>query len=304
MPPPPPQFPPWRPTSTVSAEEARKFAALANEWWDPKGPFAPLHDMNPVRCRFLRSALCSAFGRDVRAPAPLAGLRLLDVGCGGGLLAESLARMGAHVTGIDVNEGGIATAEAHAALDADLAGRLTYRTAAAEQLVAEGASFDAVIASEVIEHVASLPAFCGALDGLTRPGGGVAISTLNRTPRSFALAVVAAEYVLRWVPPGTHDWERFITPEELAMQMEESTGSQQQQHDSASGDGGFASTAAAAAATLTGPLRMRLLAGMEFNPLARSWSLGRNTAVNYIAWFDKPAAGQVAAAAAAPAGTY
>mgnify|MGYP001810807562 CR=1 FL=1 len=143
MPPPPPQFPPWRPTSTVSAEEARKFAALANEWWDPKGPFAPLHDMNPVRCRFLRSALCSAFGRDVRAPAPLAGLRLLDVGCGGGLLAESLARMGAHVTGIDVNEGGIATAEAHAALDADLAGRLTYRTAAAEQLVAEGASFDA-----------------------------------------------------------------------------------------------------------------------------------------------------------------
>lgn len=131
------------PQSTVSQREAAKFAALAGEWWDPRGPFAPLHAMNPVRCAFLRAALCSTFGRDARAAAPLAGLRLLDVGCGGGLLAESLARMGAHVTGVDVNEGGLATAEAHAALDPGLAGRLTYRAATAEQLAAAGEQYDA-----------------------------------------------------------------------------------------------------------------------------------------------------------------
>lgn len=132
-----------RGTSTVSPREAAKFAALAGEWWDPAGPFAPLHAMNPVRCAFLRRALCSAFGRDARAAVPLAGLRLLDVGCGGGLLAESLARMGAHVTGVDVNEAGLATAEAHAALDPGLAGRLTYRAATAEQLAAAGEVYDA-----------------------------------------------------------------------------------------------------------------------------------------------------------------
>ncbi len=127
----------------MNAAEAAKFAALAAEWWDPSGPFAPLHAMHPARCGFLRAALCSVFGRQPGEAAPLAGLRLLDVGCGGGLLSESLARMGAHVTGIDVNEGGIATAEAHARLDPALAGRLMYRAAAAEQLVAEGAVFDA-----------------------------------------------------------------------------------------------------------------------------------------------------------------
>ncbi|KAL4853457.1 Ubiquinone biosynthesis O-methyltransferase [Chlorella vulgaris] len=255
--------------STVNQQEAAKFAALAGEWWDPAGPFAPLHAMNPVRCRFLRTALCSAFGRDPTQPGPLAGLSLLDVGCGGGLLAESLARMGAHVTGIDVNQGGIATATAHAALDPDLHARLTYRTASAEQLVAAGECFDAVVASEVIEHVASIPAFCSALAALARPGGGVAISTLNRTPRSYLAAVLVAEHVLRWVPPGTHDWQRFVTPEELAAQMEEST----------SGGGGGA------------PLRLQLLSGMQYNPVTGAWSLGRDTAINYIAWFGKPPGG-------------
>lgn len=152
--------------STVSAREAAKFAALAGEWWDPAGPFAPLHAMNPVRCRFLRSALCVAFGRDTAQPRPLAGLRLLDIGCGGGLLAESLARMGAHVTGIDVNEGGIATAQAHAALDPDLAGCLHYRTASAEQLVAAGECFDAGGAS-----AARLCRSQQIVSGQQRPGG-------------------------------------------------------------------------------------------------------------------------------------
>lgn len=147
-----------------------------------------------------------------------------------------------------------------------------------------------MIASEVIEHVASLPAFCAALDALTRPGGGVAISTLNRTPRSYALAILAAEHLLRWVPPGTHDWERFVTPEELVMQMEESTGGKHSSSSSSGGGGG--------GATL-GPLRLQLLAGMEYNPLTGSWSLGRDTAVNYIAFFSKPSLGEGQAATGA-----
>lgn len=137
------------------------------------------------------------------------------------------------------------------------------------------------MASEVIEHVASLPAFCAALDALARPGGGVAVSTLNRTPRSYALAVVAAEHLLRWVPPGTHDWTRFVTPEELALQMEESTG--RGQHASGGEAGGSSGGAGG------GGLRLQLLAGMQYNPLTGGWSLGRDTGVNYIAWFDKQA---------------
>ncbi|PRW18354.1 ubiquinone biosynthesis O- mitochondrial [Chlorella sorokiniana] len=266
--------------STVNQQEAEKFAALAGQWWDPAGPFAPLHAMNPVRCRFLRSALAGQFGRDASAAAPLAGLRLLDVGCGGGLLAEALARMGAHVTGIDVNEGGLEAARAHARLDPDLAGRLQYRATTAEQLAAAGEQYDAVVASEVIEHVASLPAFCAALDALTRPGGGVAVSTLNRTPRSYALAVVAAEHLLRWVPPGTHDWTRFVTPEELVLQMEESTGRRGDASQGGSSPGG---------STGSGGLRLQLLAGMQYNPLTGGWSLGRDTGINYIAWFAKQA---------------
>ena len=141
-----------------------------------------------------------------------------------------------------------------------------------------------MIASEVIEHVASLPAFCAALGALARPGGGIAVSTLNRTPRSYALAILAAEHVLRWVPPGTHDWTRFVTPEELAMQMEESGGGGEGGGEASSGGGSEARSGAGA------PLRLRLLAGMEYNPLTGGWALGRDTGVNYIAWFDRAAA--------------
>jgi polyprenyldihydroxybenzoate methyltransferase / 3-demethylubiquinol 3-O-methyltransferase len=191
-------------TATVNAKEAAKFAKVASHWWDPSGPFRPLHQMNPTRCRFIRSALCDAFELEPSVATPLAGLRVLDVGCGGGLLSEALARMGADVTGIDVTEEAVAAARAHASLDPALSSSLRYEKAALEELVAQGEKFDAVIASEVIEHVDNVEGFCRALSAATVPRGAVVVSTMSRTARAFALAVVAAEHVLRMVPAGEH----------------------------------------------------------------------------------------------------
>lgn len=246
--------------SSVNRREAAKFAELADKWWDLNGPFRPLHQLNPTRCAFIRSALCDNFGLEAAAPAPLAGLRVLDVGCGGGLLSEALARMGADVDGIDVNPEGIAAAQAHAALDPGMAGRLHYKAVTLEGTVAgKGAGrYDAVIASEVIEHVASVSGFCASLVEAAAPGGAIVISTINRTPQAFALAVVAAEYVLRWVPAGTHDWSKFVQPEEVAMAME-----------------------------AAGEVALRQVAGMGYNPLTGQWSLGKDTGINYIAYFQK-----------------
>lgn len=254
---------PSHPASTVNVREAKKFADLAAHWWDINGPFKPLHQLNPTRCRFMRDALCDHFGRDPSSPAPLDGLRLVDVGCGGGILSEALARMGAEVEGIDVNEEGINVAQRHAALDPAIAARITYRTTTIEQLAAAGAQYDAVVASEVIEHVDSVPAFCSALVQATRPGGALIVSTLNRSVRAYALAVVAAEHVLGIVPAGTHDWGKFVTPEELVAAMEGATG----------GPGA--------------PVRVEQIAGMLFDPLAGKWRLGRDTGINYIAHFTK-----------------
>lgn len=249
-------------TSSVDEREAGKFARLADRWWDPLGPFRPLHQLNPVRCRFIRAALCDNFRLDAASAAPLAGLRILDVGCGGGLLGEALARMGADVEGIDVNQEGLAAAAAHAALDPQLETRLRYRMATVEDIVAAGgAAYDAVIASEVIEHVASVPEFCAALVDATAPGGAVVVSTMSRTLRSYALAIVAAERVLGWVPPGTHEWSKFLNPEEVAMAVE--------------AGGGAA---------------LRQVAGMVFDPFSGRWALGRDTGVNYIAYFQKQTA--------------
>lgn len=207
---------------TVDASEIARFTALAAEWWDPSGKFKPLHRLNPVRLTYIRDALCAAAGRDPRQPQPLHGLRLLDVGCGGGLLTEPLARMGATVLGIDAGARNLQVATTHAVESgAPLHSLLNYRQIAAETLqdevrAGELAPFDAVLALEVVEHVADIDLFLAALAGLTRPGGQVFMATLNRTPKSFALAIIGAEYVLRWLPRGTHDWRKFLRPSELA----------------------------------------------------------------------------------------
>ncbi|KAG7670169.1 putative Ubiquinone biosynthesis O-methyltransferase, mitochondrial [Nannochloris sp. 'desiccata'] len=254
--------------STVNAKEAQKFAKLAAHWWDLQGPLRPLHQLNPTRCSFIRTSLCDNYGLDPTSLTPLSGLKLLDVGCGGGILSEALARMGAHVHGIDVNPEGIAAAQAHAALGPsfDHPGRLQYSTTKVEDIVkTEKERFDAVIASEVIEHVASVPAFCTALIQATAPGGAIVISTLNRTIRAYALAVVAAEQVLQWAPPGTHEWSKFLTPEELVLAMEEAG---EREGKSVS---------------------LEQVSGMVFDPLKGQWGLGRDVGINYIAFFRKAA---------------
>jgi len=199
-------------TATATPGEIAKFDALAADWWDPRGPMAPLHAMNPLRCGWVARHLAPAHGGN---PGHLAGATVLDVGCGAGLAAEGLARLGARVTGLDAAPAAIAAARAHAAaggLDID------YRQGMPEDLSAEGARFDAVMALEVIEHVADRGAFLRALAGLTRPGGTVFLSTLNRTARSWLFAKAGAEYVLRLLPRGTHDWKMFVSPAELGAE--------------------------------------------------------------------------------------
>ena len=201
---------------SIDPEEIAKFSAMAEAWWDPEGKFRPLHRFNPVRLGFIRDRLCRHFGRDPQGDRPLNGLRLLDVGCGGGLLSEPLARLGARMTGLDAAEKNIRIARLHAAeskLDID------YRHASVEDLAAAGAAFDAVLNMEVVEHVADVGSFLGASAAAVRPGGLMVVATLNRTPKSFLMAIVGAEYVLRWLPRGTHDWRRFVRPSELGKAL-------------------------------------------------------------------------------------
>lgn len=198
--------------STVDEREIARFSAIAQQWWDPRGPMRALHRINPPRLLYLRRRLEAEFGLDAQSLRPFAGLRVIDVGCGAGLLSEPLARLGAKVTAIDASPELIEAAREHAA-EAGL--EIDYRCAGAESLAGAGERFDAVVSMEVVEHVADLPAFLRALVTLTRPGGALALSTLNRTARAFALAIVGAEWALRWLPRGTHDWRRFVTPAEL-----------------------------------------------------------------------------------------
>ncbi|MBO1076750.1 bifunctional 2-polyprenyl-6-hydroxyphenol methylase/3-demethylubiquinol 3-O-methyltransferase UbiG [Roseomonas marmotae] len=198
--------------ATATPEEIAKFDALAAEWWDPQGPMAPLHAMNPLRCGWIAQHLARARGGD---PARLGGLTLLDVGCGAGLAAEGMAHLGAKVTGLDAAPAALAAARAHAAAEGL---EIDYREGMPEALAAEGARFDAVMALEVIEHVADRAAFLAALAKLTKPGGMVFLSTLNRTARSFLFAKLGAEYLLRLLPRGTHDWKMFVTPAELGAE--------------------------------------------------------------------------------------
>ncbi len=240
------------PRTTVDPAEIERFSRIAAEWWDPAGKFRPLHKFNPVRLAWLRDVICKAHGRDPHAPRPLDGIRVLDVGCGGGLLSEPLARLGATVTGIDAAEKNVKTAAAHA----EEAGvNVDYRATTAEDLAAAGEQFDVVLAMEIVEHVADVDLFVSTIAGLARPGGLVFMATLNRTAKSFLFGIVAAEYVLRWLPRGTHDWKRFLKPSEL-----------------------------------TGTLRragveVREVTGVTYNPISDRFSLAaKDLDVNYMLW--------------------
>ncbi len=204
------------PTTTIDDAEVARFSAIADEWWDTRGKFAPLHKLNPVRITYLRDQLIRHFSRDGASATPLVNLSLVDIGTGGGLIAEPMARLGANVTGIDASATNIAVADLHAK-----AGSLaiTYRATTAEQLALEGAQFDMVFALEIIEHVANPELFYGALSQLVKPGGILILSTLNRTPKSYALGIIGAEYVLRWLPRGTHSWSKFVKPSEMAAAL-------------------------------------------------------------------------------------
>ena len=201
-----------KPQSTVDAAEVARFAAMADEWWDPHGKMRPLHKFNPVRIAFIRDGVCAHYGADPKSLDCLSGYSVLDVGCGGGVLAEPLARLGARVVGIDPAEENVAAARLHAervGLDID------YRADAIEAIAETGKRFDVVIASEVVEHVTDVGLFVHHCAECVKPGGLLVVTTINRTLKSFALAIVGAEYILRWLPVGTHRWEKLVTPDEL-----------------------------------------------------------------------------------------
>jgi polyprenyldihydroxybenzoate methyltransferase/3-demethylubiquinol 3-O-methyltransferase len=239
---------------SVDKKETAKFAAIAATWWDPKGPYKPLHIMNPTRVSYIRSSICKHFSKDANTARPLEGLKIVDVGCGGGLVCEPLARMGAEMTGVDAVEKNIGVASVHAGRDPSTAS-IKYMWTTAEQLVREEQKFDVVLALEVIEHVADPEDFCRSLAALTKKDGLVFISTLNRSLPSFGLAIVAAEYILGWLPKGTHEWSKFITPGELSSIMDRSS------------------------------IEVKDTTGMVYNPITQRWSIsGSNTSVNYIAY--------------------
>jgi len=242
------------PTS-VDQAELDKFTAMAAEWWDPAGKFKPLHKFNPVRLRYIREKTCTHFGLDAELRRPLEGLSLVDIGCGGGLLCEPMARLGASVTGIDPGQENISVAKNHAnpqGLDID------YQAISAEELLETGKTYDIVLNMEVVEHVADMALFMGSCAGLVNPGGLLFSATLNRTLKSFAFAIIGAEYVLRWLPRGTHQWEKFVTPAEL----------------------GKAITGAG--------LELSHTQGVIFNPLSDKWQVSPDTDVNYMMLAQNP----------------
>ncbi len=241
--------------STVDPEEIARFTALAEAWWDPDGKFRPLHRLNPTRIAFIRDRVAAHYDRDPLKARPLRGLTLLDVGCGGGLLSEPMARLGARVTGIDAAEKSIHIARAHA----EQSGlSIDYRHATAEELAQDiipgGGGFDVVLNMEVVEHVANLDIFLAATSALVKPGGAMVVATLNRTAKAFALAVVGAEYVLGWLPRGTHDWRKFVRPSELAAGLRPHGG------------------------------EIREFTGVAYNPITDKWSLSQDLSVNYMAF--------------------
>ncbi len=243
-------------TGTIDPAEIAKFEAMAAEWWDPNGKFRPLHMMNPVRLDYITRQIAAEFGRDLTAERPFEGLRLLDIGCGGGLLSEPMARLGADVVGADAAERNIPVARVHA----EQSGlTIDYRHTSAEALAAEGEQFDVVLNMEVVEHVADPQAYLTACHDLLKSGGLMLCSTINRNPKSFAMAIVGAEYIMRWLPKGTHEWSKFITPDELFKMIE--------------------------IAGLT-PVDRK---GYVFNPISWGWSISdRDLSVNYVTASIRP----------------
>ena len=241
--------------TTVDEAEVAQFSRLAAEWWDPRGKMAALHKLNPVRLAYIRDAACRQFGRDAKHLDSLKGLRILDIGCGGGILSEPLARLGADMVGADPAEANIAAAKRHAAQ-----GSVTvdYRATTAEALSDAGERFDVVLAMEVVEHVADVGLFVRRCAEMVKPGGLMIAATLNRTLKSFALAIVGAEYILRWLPRGTHRWDKFVTPVELETAIEKN---------------GLAT------------IDER---GVIYNPLADRWQLSTDMDVNYMVVAARP----------------
>ena len=243
------------PASTVDPAEIERFARIANEWWDPRGKFAPLHRLNPVRLGFIRDRAAAHWQRDPLSGTPLHGLSVLDIGCGGGLICEPMARLGATVTGIDAAERNVTVARLHAA-GQELA--IDYRESTAEAMASGGAQFDIVLALEIVEHVSDVDLFLQSCGRLTRPGGLVFLSTLNRTAKAWALAIAGAEYALRWLPRGTHDWRKFLKPSEVVRGLRRAGVEPQE------------------------------IAGVVYSPLSRTWSLNRNDLdVNYMLYGSK-----------------
>jgi len=243
--------------TTIDDAEIAKFTAMAEEWWNPQGKFKPLHKFNPVRLAYIRERAIAHFNREPAQRHPLEGLRVLDIGCGGGLLSEPMARLGARVTGADAAERNIRIAQLHA----DQSGlEIDYRATTAEALAAAGEQFDLVLNMEVVEHVENVPLYMKSCADLVAPGGLMVVATINRTARAFALAIVGAEYVLGWLPKGTHQYSRFLTPEEIAALLERN--------------------------------RMRVVdrLGVTYNPLQDAWNRSRDMAVNYMMLAEKPAA--------------
>jgi 2-polyprenyl-6-hydroxyphenyl methylase / 3-demethylubiquinone-9 3-methyltransferase len=244
-----------RADATIDEAEVARFSRLAGQWWDPHGKMAVLHRFNPVRLAYIRDAACRRFDRDPRKLGCLAGLRILDIGCGGGILCEPLARLGAAVVGVDPAPANIAAARLHAE-KSGLA--IDYRAATAEVLADTGERFDIVLAMEVVEHVADVSLFVKRCAEMVKPGGLMIAATINRTLKSFALAIVGAEYVLRWLPRGTHRWDRFVTPNELEIAMTE------------------------------GGLRLCGETGVIYHPLADRWQLSSDMDVNYMLTAEQP----------------
>lgn len=242
-------------TTTIEAAEVERFTAMADEWWDPKGKFKPLHKFNPVRLAYIRNAVISHFKLDETAREPFKGLRLLDIGCGGGLLCEPMTRLGASVVGADAGEKNVQIAKNHAER-VEL--KIDYRATTSEALAEQGEQFDVVLNMEVIEHVNDIQLYLESCAALVKPGGIMFVATINRTFKAYALAIVGAEHVLRWLPKGTHTYDKFVTPEEITSILKRNN------------------------------MQVKERSGVSYAPLEDKWKRSKDLSVNYMLLAEKP----------------